>query len=125
MRYILALILFILLLPTVSIGAVLTFSCKYPTYSSDEGGLKKDGNMAFELSVDTTTGEAFMKSNLGMTKLDLHIGYSSWTLYVKLDTGAVQTTTIVKDSLVSVPSRNSVIFNELSPSQYYGKCKLL
>ena len=106
-------------------GAVLTFSCKYPTYSSDEGGLKKDDNMAFELFVDTSTGEAFMKGNAGMSKLELHIGEEAWTFSDKLATGAVQTVTILKDSLVSVHSRHSVVLGGFIPSQYYGKCMRL
>ena len=103
-------------------GAVLTLSCKYPTFSSDEDFLKKDNTMAFQLMVDTLTGEAFMKGNAGMSKIELHIGDEAWTFSDKLVSGAVQTITIIKDSLVSVHSRHSVIFGDFTPSQYYGKC---
>jgi hypothetical protein len=125
MKYLIALIVFVVLSPSVSMGAVLTFSCKYPTFSSDEEFLKKDNTMAFLVMVDTITGESFMIGNLGRSKLELHLGEEAWTFSSKLVTGAMQTITIVKDSLVSVHSRHSVIFGEITPSQYYGKCKRL
>ena len=70
-------------------------------------------------------GEAFMKGNAGMSKLELHTGEEAWTFSDKLFTGAVQIITVLKDSLVSVHSRHSVVFGEFIPSQYYGKCERL
>lgn len=98
------------------------WQCVY-TQRASLDGLAKD-NFSVEFAVDDITGKAVIIGNLGMADVEVHNGFSSVTFIERLDTGAVQATTIAKDGR-SVHSRHTIFGgDEFKPSQYYRQCKM-
>jgi len=114
----------LLILTTLSFSVnaeVLSYYCNYPNYSNEEG-LSKSDNFNIEFKYDTITEDAFMVGNYGLSKVGAIKGSKGMTFLEFLSTGAVQTTAIDNNNK-SVHSRHTLIFGDLTPSQYYGKCK--
>jgi hypothetical protein len=64
-----------------------------------------------------------MIGNNGISDVDAHVGPLGITFMEKLNGGVVQTTTVAGEG-TSVHSRHSVIGKKMTPSQYYGQCKV-
>ncbi len=114
----------LLTLAVMSFGVnaeVLSYYCSYPNYS-DEEGLSKSDEFNIEFRYDTVTEDAFMVGNNGLSKVGAIKKSEGITFLELLSTGAVQTTTIANDNK-SVHSRHTLLWGDLVPSQYYGKCK--
>ena len=100
---------------------IITFVCDYPTWSDEEGSHPAKNPFVLTFILDDETGKAYMKGNLGTEDVQVISADSSITFVEITDTGNVMTTTI--DSAgKSVHSRNSVLFGEIVPTQYYGTC---
>ena len=99
-----------------------TFICNYPIYSDQKGS--HDSGEKFELVfiIDSTEKKAYMKGNNGTDEVTVLTGDDLVAFVQVTDSGNVMTTAIVKN-MDSVHSRNSVIFGQIVPSQYYGKCE--
>jgi len=113
----------LLTLTVMSFGAnaeVPSYYCSYPNYS-DEEGLSKSDEFNLEFRYDTVTEDAFMVGNNGLSKVGAIKGSEGMTFLEFLSTGAVQTTTIDNNNK-SVHSRHTILWKDLMPSQYYGKC---
>jgi len=114
----------LLTLTVMSFGAnaeVLSHYCSYPNYSNEEG-LSKSNEFNLEFRYDTVTEDAFMVGNNGLSEVGVIKGSKGMTFLEFLSTGAVQTTTIANNNK-SVHSRHTLLWGDLIPSQYYGKCK--
>jgi hypothetical protein len=93
---------------------MLVYKCEFEDEHSDK--------LSLVFKIDTNERLAIMEGNLGMSKLDYHIGNEAFSLMESLSSGAVQTTTILEDGR-AIHSRNTIILGELVPSQYKGNCK--
>jgi hypothetical protein len=115
-------LLLIISVASFSVNAeVLSYYCSYPNYS-DEEGLSKSNEFNIEFKYDTVTEDAFMVGNNGLSKV-VGIKKSEGITFLELlSTGAVQTTTIASNDK-SVHSRHTLLWGDLMPSQYYGRCK--
>ena len=106
-------------------ASLITFSCDFPNYVTDEDRGTQNFKIVFE--VDTISGQAYMKGNNGLSEVVNIPGQEGISFIETLGTGAVQTTTIVlfPDSQLgnAVHSRHSLI-SGLVPSQNYGVCIL-
>ena len=121
-------LIFLLLFSFFSINAsaeLVTFSCDFPNYVNDE--TKGTQNFKLEFNVDTISGQSFMMGNLGMSEVLNFMGSDGISFIEMLDTGSVQTTTVVllPDSELgsAVHSRHTMI-SGLVPSQNYGYCTI-
>ena len=100
---------------------ITTFVCDYPTWSDEEGNHPAKNPFVLTFIVDSETGKAYMKGNLGTEDVQVISAESSFTFVEITDTGNVMTTTI-DSARKSVHSRNAVLFGEIVPTQYYGTC---
>jgi len=99
---------------------VLSYYCSYPNYNDEDGSSKSD-SFNLEFRYDTVTEDAFMVGNNGLSKVGAIKKNEGITFLELLSTGAVQTTTIANNNK-SVHSRHTLLWGDLMPSQYYGKC---
>ena len=117
---ILVLILLINLSPAYSADP-LSFTCNYPTVASQDG-LEKASDFVLRFVVDAEKDTAYFIGNNGSTEVIVIVSIEGSITFVEVtDAKNVMTTTITKGG-DSVHSRNSVIWGDLVPSQYYGKC---
>jgi hypothetical protein len=99
------------------------WNCVYPGGAKPNGLFKE--NWKLEFIADDVTAKAVMVGNAGMSDVAMHVGYLGVTFMEMLGGGAVQTTTIAASG-ASVHSRHTMIGDDkVTPSQYYGQCKLL
>jgi hypothetical protein len=106
--------------PPMAHAETLRWKCDYPSYASP-AGLKAE-KFSLEFAGDTITGKAVIIGNNGMADVAVVSGNLAITFLEKLGSGAVQTTTIMKDGK-SVHSRHTMGPGLMTPSQYYGTCK--
>lgn len=111
----------VFLLPSVSLAEVFKYECTYPKVFSEGSGYK-DSKFSLEFRFDTTTGEAFVVGNNGLSSVKAYAGEKGITFLELLSSGAVQSTTITALGK-SVHSRHSIMGNLLIPSQAYGSCE--
>lgn len=72
---------------------------------------------------DSITGKAVLVGDQGGEEVLMIPGTFGLSFIEKLPTGALQTTTVLKDGS-AVHSRHTALSdNQLAPSQYYGKCQ--
>ena len=100
--------------------------CVFDRAAIPKEGIKKLDKL-FEMSfvVDSTTEKAFTIGNAGVNEVELETGSNAVTFLEALETGVVQSTTIVLDTMEAVHSRHTIILSILAPSQYYGSCSTL
>lgn len=99
-------------------------SCVFPVYSSPDVSSKPAADFRFEFLIDKGMGTALMLGNFATVSVGIHSGDNGWTFIEYLASGSIQTTTIT-DSGSAVHSRNTIIDNDLVPSQYYGSCRTI
>jgi hypothetical protein len=98
------------------------WTCAYPGGVSPSGSFKED--FKFEFVLDDVSRKAVMIGNEGTSDVAFHAGSFGVTFLEVLPTGAIQTTTITNEG-DSVHSRHSMLDDKkVTPSQYYGRCKV-
>ncbi|MBZ0105158.1 MAG: hypothetical protein K8H84_05965 [Sulfuricella denitrificans] len=113
----------LLLLPALAFADTTTYSCNYTRYSDQEGGHKVKEKFELNFIVDKAAGKSYLLGNNGSTEVKLIESSDQLAFLEVTSTGNIMTTAIDR-KLNSVHSRNSVMFGEMLPSQYYGKCKV-
>ena len=101
-------------------ASVDTYFCDYPTYSDERGNYKTKGSFSMSFIVDKVSKKNYM---LGKRSVEVAMFRSPGQIAFieRTVSGSVMTTSIT-DDLSSVHSRNSVVYGQIVPSQYYGKC---
>jgi hypothetical protein len=119
-------IAFILLFSPLAVSAQSSnYYCKYLSYSNSSGLQIAEETFWLTFVVNRNSGESFMTGNNGTEEVKFIEGsLGAITFIEQTDVGNVMITTITA-SLESVHSRNSVLFGDLMPSQYYGTCTTL
>jgi len=117
------LVMVLLLTPFVTLADTVTYICNYPTWSNNTGIHKVKEKFEANFIVDEEAGKAYMLGNNGSVAVKLLESNDQLAFIQITATGNIITTTITSQ-LKSVHSRNVVIFGELLPSQYYGKCEV-
>ena len=116
-----SLIFLIFLLPTLALAETTNYSCNYTSYSDQEGNHKVKNKFELNFIVDRSTGKSYLLGNNGSAEVKALEMEDQISFVEVTATGNVMSTAIDK-KLNSVHSRNSVMFGEMIPSQYYGKC---
>ena len=106
---------------TIVGAAITTYTCDYGSFSDSDGNHLVNDPFILTFIVDSDTEKAYMKGNQGAANVLIVQGSSSLTFIEVTDAGNVMTTTIDSEAN-SVHSRNTVLFGELVPSQFYGTC---
>ena len=78
-------------------------------------------NLKKNFIVDSTTGKSYLLGNAGASEVKIFESEDRIAFLEVTGTGNIMSTAI-DSKLNSVHSRNTVMFGELMPSQYYGKC---
>ena len=119
-------IIFIIMITNFAHAAETTFECIYPSNASYSEGKINVGYEDFSLKflIDMEAGKATMIGNNGSNPVFFSPQENGFTMIERTGTGNTIITTI-HSSMKSVHSRNSIIFENLLPSQYYGSCKII
>ncbi len=120
MKLICILLLFI---PVISFAGTSTYICNYTSFSDHEGNHKVKKQFKLNFIVDEKINKSYMLGNNGSSEIKL-IKSKGQLAFIELTTTGNIMTTSIDSKLKSVHSRNTVIFGELLPSQYYGKCEV-
>lgn len=105
-----------------AIADTTTYICDYPTYSDQEGNHKVTNKFVLTFIVDKDANKSYMLGNNGSTEIRMLESSDQIAFFEVTSTGNIMTTAI-DANMNSVHSRNSVMFGELIPSQYYGTCQ--
>jgi hypothetical protein len=73
--------------------------------------------------IDAEAKKSYLVGNNGSSEVILFNNEGNTSFLEITGTGNLMTTSI-DESLNSVHSRNTVVFGEMMPSQYYGRCEL-
>ena len=100
-----------------------TLVCHYPTYSDQDGNHPVKEKFIQTLIIDKENGKAYVLGNQGSDEVLMikNKAGGRFTFIEVTPAGNVMTTTVDSKGN-AVHSRNSVMFGELVPTQYYGKC---
>lgn len=108
--------------PSLVLADVKKLACTFPTFhTSLEIEMLKSNGFALSFTFDTTSNDAFLEGNSGLSPVTILRGGSGLTFVEFLQTGALQSTTVALDGS-AVHSRHTIIGSQLTPSQYYGSC---
>ncbi len=122
MKKLLTIILISFAIPCVVISAPITFICDYPVYSDLDGIHKVKEDFILTFIDDRENKKAYMLGNIGTEEVHLIQNESGSVSYIEITSaGNVMTTTIDVNG-ASAHSRNTTIYGEVVPSQYYGNC---
>ena len=115
-----ALTLIVLFLPALALAEAVTFYCDYTSYSDEEGNHEVKDKFVLTFLVDGDN--AYIIGNNGSEPVEVVAGDGKVSFIEITATGNLMTTAITADGK-SVHSRNSIMFGDLIPSQYYGTCE--
>ena len=121
MRFLMLILTLVSMLPGAALAETTTFVCDYKTYSGEDGLHKVENSFILTFIVDNENGKAYMVGNLGSEEVSIVKNSYGVTFVEVTDVGNVMITTIINTGQ-TVHSRNSVMFGEIVPSQYYGEC---
>jgi hypothetical protein len=95
--------------------------CNFPDYSN-QSGAKKASGFSFKIFIDEVTRSAYLIGNAGSSPLQL-VDYEDKINLIEITPSKNITITTILNDGTAVHSRQPVIFDEIIPSQYYGRCK--
>lgn len=108
-----------LFFPVFAVAETITFVCDYQSYSDQEGNHSVKGEFVLTFLIDGD--KAYMIGNNGSEPVNVTAGDDYLSFIEVTATGNIMTTAITSGG-TSVHSRNSKMFGDLIPSQYYGTC---
>ena len=102
---------------------IVDVNCKFPDFYAPKVGSKHGSDFSLEFTVDTIQKKAYVKGNNGISEVSYNAGMGGITFLEVLESGAVQSTSVLFKEGSAVHSRHSILGGQvLSPSQYYGSC---
>ncbi len=107
--------------PAVAHGATTSYTCKFSVEATARGLSKQDSPFELRFVVDTKTNKSYLLGNAGSSEVKL-IPNTGGISFVEITTSGNVMVTAVTNSGEAVHSRNGIMFKELVPSQFYGKC---
>ncbi|MCE9927550.1 MULTISPECIES: hypothetical protein [Aeromonas] len=112
---------FLVLLPVVVLADTTTYSCNYTSYSDQEGRHRVKERFELNFIIDKAAGKSYLLGNNGSSEVKM-LESDDQLAFLEVTTSGNVMTTAIDSKLNTVHSRNSVLFGEMIPSQYYGKC---
>lgn len=102
-------------------AATTGYVCKFAVEASPKGLAKQATPFELRYVVDTSTKKAYLLGNAGSSEVEV-ITNTDGISFVEITNSGNVMVTAISTSGEAVHSRNSIMFKELIPSQYYGKC---
>ena len=121
MRTITLLLLALLLAGTNTFAATTSYVCKFPVEASPKGLAKQASPFELRYVVDSSTKKAYLMGSAGSSEVEIILNVDGISFVEITNSGNVMVTAITASG-EAVHSRNGIMFKELVPSQYYGKC---
>lgn len=112
----------LLLIAFTASAETVTYTCNYPTYSDHDGIHKVEGGFELTFLIDKEKKKSYLIGNNGSSEV-LLVPSEEQLAFVEFTKSGNVMSTAIDSKLNSVHSRNSVLYGELLPSQYYGKCR--
>ena len=106
-------------------GMTATIICDFNRWSNAEGWHLVSPEFVLTFIIDEDTDKAYMVGNNGSNAVVPIYGNSAITFLEVTDTKNVMTTTVAipkTGKIKAVHSRNTVVREDILPSQYYGTC---
>ena len=108
-------------LPYLAAAATTSYVCSFTVEASPKGLAKQEKPFELRYVVDTTAKKAYLVGNAGSSEVEI-IPNTDGVSFVEItNSGNVMVTAIAANG-ASVHSRNGIMFKDLVPSQFYGKC---
>ena len=105
-----------------SLAETTTYRCDYSTYADEDGLHSVKGEFVLTFLMDADTSKAYILGNSGSAEVSM-LDSSGGISFIEVTPVGNVMTTAIDPSGKSVHSRNSIMFGELLPSQYYGTCR--
>jgi hypothetical protein len=109
------------LLPCFAVAATTSYVCSYTVEASPKGLAKQEKPFELRYVVDITTKKAYLVGNAGSSEVEIIPNTDGISFVEITNSGNVMVTAITANG-ASVHSRNGIMFKDLVPSQFYGKC---
>ncbi|APW45389.1 hypothetical protein [Rhodoferax antarcticus] len=109
------------LLPAVAYGATTSYTCKFLVEATPKGLSKQASPFELRFVVDASTRKAYLMGNAGSSEVEV-IPNTDGISFVEITASGNVMVTAVTNSGEAVHSRNGIMFKQLVPSQFYGKC---
>ena len=116
-------LILVAILSTHAFAGVRTYNCDYTNFADQDGIDTPRSPFLLKFVFDTTTNEAMMIGNAGMSPM-IVVKNQEQISFVEINGAKNVMTTTIDSKQNSVHSRNTVIFGNLTPSQYYGSCTI-
>lgn len=99
------------------------YRCNFDTYFSPPDGIKPLEDFSMSFYVDTVTGDAFLRGNVGVTQVQVIEHRLGGLNFVEITpAGTIQVTAFDNKGKAAHSRHTRMLDGELLPSQYYGKC---
>ena len=121
MRTSLLLICVTLCSPLTALAATTSYTCSFAIEASPKGLAKQTKPFELRFVVDTTTEKAYLLGNAGSSEVEL-IPNTDGLSFVEITRSGNVMVTAITAAGEAVHSRNGIMFKELVPSQFYGRC---
>lgn len=102
-------------------GATISYTCEFSLEATPKGLSKQPKPFELRYVVDTGTKKAYLMGNAGSSEVEI-IPNTDGISFVEITRSGNVMVTAVTKSGEAVHSRNGILFKELVPSQFYGKC---
>ena len=102
-------------------GETTSYTCEFTLGATPKGLSKQPKPFELRFVVDAGTKKAYQVGNAGSSEVEI-IPNTDGISFVEITRSGNVMVTAITESGEAVHSRNGIMFNELIPSQYYGRC---
>lgn len=102
-------------------ASVTSYTCNFLIAASPNGLEKQKVPFEMQYVSDTGKNTNYLIGKLGSEEVEMVTNFYGVSFIARTASGNISVTTITKSG-DAVHSRNTIIGNELLPSQFYGKC---
>lgn len=107
--------------PLTVLAATTSYTCSFSVEASPKGLAKQSKPFELRFVVDSAAQKAYLLGNAGSSEVEL-IPNTDGVSFVEITrSGNVMVTAITAEG-EAVHSRNGIMFKQLVPSQFYGRC---
>ena len=106
---------------TIALGSTTSYLCKFPLEATRAGVAKLATPFELRFIQDAGAKKTYLMGNNGSDEIQ-SIPNVDGVSYLEVTTSGNVMVTAIASNGDAVHSRNGIFFNELVPSQYYGKC---
>ena len=121
MRTLLLVACLVLCAPLTVLSATTSYTCTFTVEASPKGLAKQAKPFELRFVIDTAAEKAYLLGNAGSSEVEL-IPNTDGISFVEITRSGNVMVTAITTAGEAVHSRNGIMFKELVPSQFYGRC---